>query len=128
MLGSEETNCATTQLRQTEVRIEGVRASTAAESSHRPAYISLGLTRYIVTISSQIVRMNKGVRQMGWQYYDVVVYTLDEMAAVKKVTRQLQEARPNSNVRFRLDTDTPQIREAKYGNCTWDAQEQATEE
>ena len=127
MLGLEETNCATTQLRQTEVRIEGVRASTAAESSHRPASISLGLTRYIVTISSQIVRMNKGVRQMGWQYYDVVVYTLDEMAAVKKATKEIQEARPNSNVRFRLDTDTPQIREAKYGNCTWDAQEQATE-
>ena len=72
--------------------------------------------------------MNKGARQMGWQYYEVIVYTLDEMAAVKKVTRQLQEARPNSNIRFRLDTDTPQIREAKYGNCTWDAQEQATEE
>ena len=124
----EETNCATTQLRQTEVRIEGVRASTAAESSHRPASISLGLTRYIVTISSQIVRMNKGVRQMGWQYYDVVVYTLDEMAAVKKATKEIQEARPNSNVRFRLDTDTPQSREAKYGNCTWDAQEQATKE
>jgi hypothetical protein len=49
------------------------------------------------------------------------------MAAVKKVTKELKEARPNSNVRFRLDTDTPQTKEAEYGNCTWDAQEQATE-
>ena len=118
MLGSEQ---------KTEVRIEGVRASTAKESVHRPASIPGGLTRYIVTTSSQIVRMNKGVRQMGWQYYEVVVYTLDEMAAVKKVTKELKEARPNSNVRFRLDTDTPQTKEAEYGNCTWDAQEQATE-
>ena len=117
---------------KTEVRIEGVRASTAKESVHRPASIPGGLTRYIVTTSSQIVRMNKGVRQMGWQYYEVVVYTLDEMAAVIKVTKQLKEARPNSNIRFRLDTDTPQTkgatwRSSEYGNCTWDAQEQATE-
>ena len=86
----------------TEVRIEMVRASTAEESIYRPASISAGLTRYIVVTSSQIVRMNKGVRQMGWQYYEVVVYTLDEMAAVKKVTKQLKEARPNSNVSFML--------------------------
>jgi hypothetical protein len=112
----------------TEVRIEGVRASTADESVYRPASISGGLTRYVVTTSSQIVRMNKGVRQMGWQYYEVIVYTVDEMAAVIKVKRQLQEARPNSSIRFRLDTDTPQTKEAEYGNCTWDAQEQATKE
>lgn len=128
MLGSEETNCATTQLRQTEVRIERVRASTAEESIYRPASMSAGLTRYIVTTSSQIVRMHKGVRQMGWQYYEVVVYTLDEMAAVLKVTKQLKDAHKTNNVRFRLDTDTPQTKEAEYGNCTWDAQEQATKE
>ena len=46
----------------TEVRIEGVRASTADESVYRPASISASLTRYVVTTSSQIVRMNKGAR------------------------------------------------------------------
>lgn len=110
-----------------EVRIEMVRASNAEESAYIHRSANRGLTRYVVVTSSQIVRMNKGVRQMGWQYYEVVVYALDEMAAVKEVTKQLKEARPNSNVRFRLDTDTPQTKEAKYGNCTWDAQEQAAE-
>lgn len=111
-----------------QMRIESVRATTAEESLHRPASISAGLTRYAVTTSSQIVRMNKGVRQMGWKYYDVIVYTLDEMAAVLKVTKQLKDAHKTNNVRFRLDTDTPQIKEVEHGNCTWDAQEQATEE